>query len=212
MDVGIEWEKSDWAILIHTAVFGKAAIAAMPQENKLDYDEVKSVILKAYELRPEAYRQKYRNYRKYEKQTFVEFVDKQSILFDTWVRSENVDSGYDNLRELILKEQLNSWLPEDIKTYLAEEAPENLKKSAELADDCSLIHKHDRWTPQRFSYGNSSAAQNNKTGVSTNSNVEPNNMNKGQSDSRNEKQNNQVVKQKPKCYHCRKSGDIISDY
>ena len=52
---GMKWEKSDWAILIHTAVFGKAAtvIAAMSQENKFDYDEVKSVILKAYELRPE---------------------------------------------------------------------------------------------------------------------------------------------------------------
>ena len=70
----------------------------------------------------------------------------------------------------MLKEQLNSCLPEDIKTYLVEKAPENLKKSAELADDYSLIHKHDRKTPQRFSYGNSSAVQNNKTGVSTNSN------------------------------------------
>ena len=44
---GMKWEKSDWAILIHTAVFGKAAtiIAAMSEENKFDYDEVKSVIL-----------------------------------------------------------------------------------------------------------------------------------------------------------------------
>ena len=62
----------------------------MSQENKFDYDEIKSVILKAYELRPEANRQKFRNYRKNEKQTFVEFVDKQSILFDKWVRSRNV--------------------------------------------------------------------------------------------------------------------------
>ena len=71
---GMKWEKLDWAILIDTSVFGKAAtvIAAMSQENKFDYDEVKSVILKAYELRPEAYRQKLLNYRKNEKQTFVE--------------------------------------------------------------------------------------------------------------------------------------------
>ena len=148
----MKWEKSDWAILIHRAVFGKAAtvIVAMSQENKFDYDEVKSVILKAYELITEAYRQKFRNYRRNEKQTFVEFVDKQSILYEKWVRSENVDSGYDNLRELVLKEQLNSCLPGDIKTYLAEKAPDNLKKSAELADDYSLIHKDDRNSPQRL--------------------------------------------------------------
>ena len=52
----------------------------------------------------------------------------------------------------MLKEQLNSCLPEDIKTYLAEKAPENLMKSAELADDYSLIHKHDRKRQQRFNY------------------------------------------------------------
>ena len=39
----------------------------------------------------------------------------------------------------MLREQLNSCLPEDIKTYLAEKAPEKLKKSAELADDYNLI-------------------------------------------------------------------------
>ena len=129
-------------------------------------------------------------------------------MFDKWVRSDNVDSGYDNLRELVLKEQLNSCLPEDIKTFLAEKAPENIKKSAELVDDYSLIHKHDTKTPQRFSYDNSSAVQNNKTGVSTNSNEKPN---KGKYDSKNEKQNNQVVKPKLKCYHCRKLGHVISD-
>ena len=66
-------EKSDWAILIHTAVFGKTAtvIAAMSQQKPFHYDEVKSFILRAYELRPEAYRQKFRNYSKNEKQTFV---------------------------------------------------------------------------------------------------------------------------------------------
>ena len=36
-------------------------------------------------------------------------------------------------------------------------------------------------------------------------------MNKGQSDSKNEKQKIQVVNQKLKCYHCRKLGRVISD-
>ena len=111
------------------------------------------------------------------------------------MRSENVDSEYDNLRELVSKEQLYSCLPEDIKTYLAEKAPENLKKCVEVADDYSLIHKNDRKTSQRFNYSDSSSVQNNKAGVSTNSNVKPNNMSKGQSDSKNAKQNNQVRKQ-----------------
>jgi len=39
-----------------------------------EYDVVKSEILKAYELIPEAYRQKFRNCRKEVSQTHVEFV------------------------------------------------------------------------------------------------------------------------------------------
>ena len=43
-------------------------------EQSSDYDKVKELILKAYELVPEAYRQKFRNCRKENDQTHVEFA------------------------------------------------------------------------------------------------------------------------------------------
>lgn len=42
-------------------------------EQSANYDTVKDLILKGYELVPEAYRQKFRNYKKYTYQTFIEF-------------------------------------------------------------------------------------------------------------------------------------------
>lgn len=46
--------------------YGKAldAVAALPVEDILNYKHVKAAILRAYELVPEAYRQKFRNYEK----------------------------------------------------------------------------------------------------------------------------------------------------
>ncbi len=48
--------------------------AALPIEESLDYDMVKAAVLRAYELVPEAYRQKFWVCLKQAKQTYVEFA------------------------------------------------------------------------------------------------------------------------------------------
>lgn len=51
-------------------------------EDGLNYDKVKSAILRAYELVPEAYRQRFRNLRKASNQTHIDFAREKAILFD----------------------------------------------------------------------------------------------------------------------------------
>ncbi|XP_069192928.1 protein enabled homolog [Procambarus clarkii] len=46
-----------------------------------DYDAVKKVVLKAYQLVPEAYRQKFRNLKKTSEHTFTEFANIKERLF-----------------------------------------------------------------------------------------------------------------------------------
>ena len=46
------------------------------------YEVVKAVVLKAYELVPEAYRQKFRSTTKRENQTYVEFAREKETLFN----------------------------------------------------------------------------------------------------------------------------------
>ena len=48
----------------------------------VDYNCVKNVIFKAYELVPKAYHQKFRNYRRQESQTHVEFGHEKEVYFD----------------------------------------------------------------------------------------------------------------------------------
>ena len=45
---------------------------------------------KAYELVPEAYRQKFRNYLKYDSKTHVEFAREKEYLFNKWCHSKEV--------------------------------------------------------------------------------------------------------------------------
>ena len=57
-------------------------LATLSLNDSLDYEKVKTTVLHAYELVPEAYRLKFRNSRKASEQTFMEFAREKAILFD----------------------------------------------------------------------------------------------------------------------------------
>lgn len=98
---------------------GKAqeVVAALPVEESLVYDSVKNTILRAYELVPKAYRQKFRAYKRATNQMYVEFAREKGSLFDKWVYACKV-SDYSSLRELVVLEEIKKCLPECIVLYL----------------------------------------------------------------------------------------------
>ena len=92
---------------------GKAqeACAALSIEDSLVYEKVKTAVLRVYELVPEAYRQRFRNLKKTQTQTCVDFSREMGILFDRWCSACKVDE-LASLRELILIEQFKHCMPE----------------------------------------------------------------------------------------------------
>ncbi len=71
-----DWPMSIRIVMLQTVITGKAqeAYAALMMEDRKDYNKVKIAILKAYELVPEAYRQRFRSWRKGDRQTHSEVV------------------------------------------------------------------------------------------------------------------------------------------
>ena len=115
--------------------------SALPVEISARYDEVRKAILKAYELVPEAYRQRFRNARKQGGQTYVEFARDKEALLDRWCTAKQVDNDFRKLRQLLLVEEFKKCLESDVKMYLDEQKADNLHQAAVLADDYSLTHK-----------------------------------------------------------------------
>ncbi len=72
----LKWPRNIWLLLLQCKLVGKAqeVCSALTIEQSLDYDSVKAAVLRAYELVPEAYRQKFRRHVKNPSQTFVEFA------------------------------------------------------------------------------------------------------------------------------------------
>ena len=88
--------KEHWTLLLQSVVICKAReiYTQLSLEQSSDFDKVKELILKAYELVPEAYRQKFRNCRKENDQTYIEFARTKEQLFDSWCLSKKIGSAY----------------------------------------------------------------------------------------------------------------------
>ena len=95
----LKWPKEHWTLLLQSVIIGKAReiYTQLTVEQSSSYDTVKELILKAYELVPEAYRQKFRNCKKENEQTHVEFARTKEQLFDRWCSSKKIGSDHENL-------------------------------------------------------------------------------------------------------------------
>ena len=85
-------------------------MSALPLEDSFNYEVVKATVLRAYELVPEAYRQRFRSHRKSSSKTHVEFARDKGNLFDKWHAASKV-TDFNSLRELILLEELKTAYP-----------------------------------------------------------------------------------------------------
>ena len=226
----LKWPREHWTLLLQSVVIGKAReiYTQLSLEQSSDYDKVKELILKAYELVPEAYRQKFRDCRKEPNQTHVEFARTKEQLFDRWCSSKKLGSDHEKLRQLMLIEEFKWCINSDVRAFLNEKEVENLDVAARLADDYSLTHKASfvnkpfprkpfnpqlKFTPQSrpFSpqskpYSPQSAPKSNPSNPSDNSSQsftpKPrfSGENKGQS-----------PLSQPICNYCKQSGHIISE-
>ncbi|CAI5695146.1 unnamed protein product [Oreochromis niloticus] len=125
----LKWPKGFWSLLLQCKLVGKAqeVCSSLSIDQSLDYETLKKIVLQAYELVPEAYRQRFRNLCKAADHTFVEFARKVKTLAD--------------LQTLILLEEFKKCLPERIVTYLNEQKVSSLTDAALLADEFVLTHK-----------------------------------------------------------------------
>ena len=127
----------------HDAEKGKAQeiYSSLSVEQSSNYEHVKEAILKAYELVPEAYRQKFRNYLKYDSKTHVEFAREKENLFNRWCHSKEIRQDFKKLKQMVLLEEFKDKVRPDIRSHLDEQKVEELEKAAIMADDYALTHK-----------------------------------------------------------------------
>ena len=139
----LNWPKESWVLLLQSVLVGKAQeiYGSLSVEQSSNYEHVKEAILKAYELVPEAYRQKFRNYLKYDSKTHVEFAREKENLFNRWCHSKEIGQDFKKLKQMVLLKEFKDKVRPDIRSHLDEQKVEELEKAAIMADDYALTHK-----------------------------------------------------------------------
>lgn len=137
------WPKDMWGLLLQCNLTSKAqqVCSALSAEQCLDYDVVKAAVLRAYELVPEAYRQRYRKLTKTVNQTYTEFAREKNHLFEKWCCASKI-SNFEQLQELILLEEFKNCVPESVVVHLNDQKVITLSEAAVIADEFVLTHKH----------------------------------------------------------------------
>ena len=190
--LNLNWPKQYWPLLLQSVLIGKAqeAYAALSPEDSQSYDTVKAAVLKSYELVPEAYRQKFRDRKKNDSETYVEFAHDKNVLFKRWCDSKEVGSDFEKLRQIVLIEEFKKCISSDVRTYLDEKKVQQLSQAAVLADDYALTHKTSFIQSKQSSDSQSKPSANNRS----------------QNNSRynSGKSNSGII-----CSYCKKSGHLM---
>lgn len=128
-----EWSDCDRTLLLQCVLTGRAqeAYSALTVAESKVYLTVKSAVLKAYELVPEAYRQKFRTWEKSSKQSHVEFARDLVTFFNRWCSALNVDT-YAALCDLVVLEQFKNSIPSHIAVYISEHKVKTAAEAAHL--------------------------------------------------------------------------------
>ena len=204
----LNWPKESWVLLLQSVLVGKAQeiYGSLSVEQSSNYEHVKEAILKAYGLVPEAYRQKFRNYLKYDSKTHVEFAREKENLFNRWCHSKEIGQDFKKLKQMVLLEEFKDKVRPDIRSHLDEQKVEELEKAAIMADDYALTHKMSSKSgnPQQKRYHGSG----NRENISRN-------MDDRKRQGKSTENVGLVSKAEPlkpiSCGHCGKPGHIITN-
>lgn len=117
----LNWPREFWTLLIQSVLKGKgrSSYFSLSAAQQLNFDMVKSTVLKSYQLTAEFYRQKFRNNKKDANQAYLEYSHFSKKLFERWLTASSV-TDYEQLSETILLEQFFRGIPQEVKRYLLE--------------------------------------------------------------------------------------------
>ena len=210
----LNWPLDKYTILLPSALKGKASeiYTALSPEQTSDYQFVKQSILKAYQLIPEAYRQKFRSYKKENDKTHVEFGREKERLLDRWCDSEEIRKDYERMRQMFLLEEFKNCVHPAIKNYITEQKASTLSKAAEMADEYFLSHKHllQKGSPQQ-SFQRTFHSKKNRFEGSSSSNKTTDSKPTDIKSTFQKTQWNSSQDHRPTCFYCRKKGHVISE-
>ena len=142
-----QWPTTDWAVRLAPLLTGKAraAYVSMDQEDALEYEWLKEVILDKYDINQEMYRLQFRGAQVGEEETPKELYVRLRDFYQRWVQPRNHTK--EQIGETIILEQFLRLVSPELQVWIRERNPDSAAEATLLADVfVSARRKTQPWT------------------------------------------------------------------
>ena len=136
------WELESWATSLSALLKGESLSVyyRLPKEQYNDYDSLKKALLLRYQCTEEGFRKKFR-YEKPEKgESFKQFTVRLRGYLERWVELSESNKTYEELSDLLLREQVLNVVSPELRVFLKERKPDTVDVMAELAENYLEVH------------------------------------------------------------------------
>ena len=134
-------------VYLCTLLQGKAleVIHRMNSIDANDFDKVKERLMEKFRLTREGFRQNFRNYR--------QFVAKISNYFERWIQLSRIGNTFDDLVDLIIREQVIDCCPKEMIAYLKEKECSSKQEHSFTAKAKMFSTKNGSFENRHYHYG-----------------------------------------------------------
>jgi hypothetical protein len=133
--------ESKWVVyligLLPIEISKLIAIESDSQDNPQEYGEIKKILLRRFKMSAEKFRQSFIQHRKSPDSTWRDFFYDLRNFFEGWLNELNITT-FDQLKDLIISDQIKRKCPPDYKDHF-------LEHWSELNDPVSLVDKLDSY-------------------------------------------------------------------
>ncbi|KAK7089584.1 uncharacterized protein [Littorina saxatilis] len=126
----LEWEDKEKAIRLAGQLKGQArqVYTELSDEDAVKFDVVKSAILRRFQLTAEAYRKKFRDFKRKSHENVRECKLRMSMYLDRWIELSEKEGRSGDLKDLILSDKLMDTFSPDQARFVRERVPKNLNE------------------------------------------------------------------------------------
>lgn len=136
------WPEAQWAVSLSPLLTGKGlqVYSSMPSTEASNYSNLKTALLKRYQLTEDGFRSKFRNSKPESGETVFQFVARLRRYFTRWVDLTEVEKGYEGLSDLLIREQFIGTCSENMRLFLRERVPKSVQEMTKLAEQYMEAH------------------------------------------------------------------------
>ena len=131
-----KWAVGTWTVNLSALLRGRAldVYALLPQDQALNYEALKTSLLKRFERTEDGFRHWFRKWRPEAGETFSQFSVRLGSYLNRWIELCKVDQLFEGLFDLMLRDQFLSMCSKDLLLFLKERIPKTIDEMCALAD------------------------------------------------------------------------------